>query len=88
VLGNLANIAVWALLAVSVIIVGWDEPLRYKFMSREQIIQSESSYAVVKRAPDFRSWSPSKSMLEPNKLEPAKPGGMNGGGPHRTYHSH
>jgi hypothetical protein len=40
-IASLASTAVWLLLVISVVIIGWDEPLRYKFMSRAQIAAEE-----------------------------------------------
>jgi hypothetical protein len=40
-IASLASTAVWLLLVTCLVIVGWDEPLKYKFMSRPQITAEE-----------------------------------------------
>ena len=40
-IASLASTAVWLLLVTCIVVVGWDEPLKYKFMSRAQIMAEE-----------------------------------------------
>jgi hypothetical protein len=62
VIASLARLAVWLLLAASLIVTGWDEPLRYKFMSIEAIEAEERRLLEVK--PPVRQWQPSGTALD------------------------
>ena len=62
----LASTIVWMLLVICVVVVGWNEPLRYKFMSRAQIAAEEKALEppppppASSRVPthtDMRTWN-------------------------------
>jgi hypothetical protein len=57
-LANLANLAVWLLVAAFIVVFGWNEPLRYRFMSRASVAEEEKAFmpTPVPR-PDYRSWN-------------------------------
>ena len=61
----LASTIVWMLLVICVVVVGWNEPLKYKFMSRAQIAAEEKALEPPPPPPssrvpahsDMRSWN-------------------------------
>lgn len=79
-IAKIANIAVWLLIAVSIVVFGWDEPLRYHFISEEQVKSEErSALPPPTPRPDYRTW-PSSSTLSSGKLgeSPINGHGMKG----------
>ena len=64
-LASLARLAIWLLLAISIVVVGWNEPLIYLFMSRQQIAEAELPYQPKpKPRPDFHAWKVQPSILD------------------------
>lgn len=60
-LANLANLAVWLLVAACIVVFGWDEPIRYHFMSAASVAAEEKALMPPPTpAPDYRSWPPPK----------------------------
>jgi hypothetical protein len=60
-LGNLANLAVWLLVAACIVAFGWEEPLRYRFMSRASVAEEEKAFLPpATPTPDYRSWATPK----------------------------
>ena len=60
-LGNLANFVVWLLVAACIVAFGWEEPLRYRFMSRASVAEEEKALLPPPTTPDYRSWDTPKS---------------------------
>jgi hypothetical protein len=51
----------------AVILVGWEQPLRYRFISSEQIAEIEAppnSQSVVSHPPQPKSWRPMGTALD------------------------
>lgn len=68
---NIANFVVWVLIAVSIVVFGWNEPLRYHFISAERVQREERALMPPNAAPDYRSWRgkyPGASSLEHHGL--------------------
>ncbi len=42
-LANLANLAVWLLVASSIVVFGWEEPIQYHFMSAASVAAEEKA---------------------------------------------
>jgi hypothetical protein len=56
--GNIVNTLVWLLLAVWIVVSGWQEPLKYYFMSNERVDAEERPFrATPTPPPDYRNWS-------------------------------
>ena len=69
-IAGLASTAVWLLLVISVVIIGWDEPLHYKFMSRAQIAAEEKALLPPPPPPakgpthtDMREWDGGSGLI-------------------------
>ena len=64
-LGNLVNLLIWLLLAVWIVVCGWDEPLRYRFISQEARDAEEKVLIPTPppstpAPPDYRKWGTPK----------------------------
>jgi hypothetical protein len=57
---------VWALAAVFIVQMGWDEPLSYRFKSPVQVAMEERLYAPPTPAPKarFEDWRPLGTALD------------------------
>jgi hypothetical protein len=58
----------WLLIVLMVVALGWNKPLRYRFMTPEQIAQSERA-EDAENLPSFRPvptpWQPQSTTLNP-----------------------
>src|SRR3954468_17784597 len=58
---------VWALVAVFIVQMGWDEPLSYRFKSPVQVAMDERLYAPPpppQARTDFQTWRPLGTALD------------------------
>src|SRR6266481_8701056 len=58
----------WVILYVLVVATGWDEPLRYRFMSKEKIAEEEQKLAPPPPPPaehsNMNGWRPAGTALD------------------------
>jgi hypothetical protein len=82
-LGNLANLAVWLLVAACIVVVGWEEPIKYRFMSAASVAAEERALMPPPTTPDYRSWSTPLKGSDKLGHPTLNTRGLNGGTPRR-----
>ena len=80
---NLKFWSVYGLIVMGVVLTGWNQPLQYRFMSRQEIFALEHPSTPVPTAPGEWMWDPKRNT----KLDkpPYRRNGYVGGGSGSVY---
>lgn len=70
-LENVASLLIWLLLATSVVLLGWNEPLNYKLKTRAQI-QAEEKALLPPPPPPPPPATPRPLNFTPTQLDQPK----------------